>query len=51
LNKQITRLDGVLEQKKARYVDMFTRLDQAMMKAEEQMSWLISQVDSFNGGK
>lgn len=51
LNKQITRLDAVLEQKKARYVDMFTRLDQAMMQAQEQMSWLISQVDSFNSGK
>jgi flagellar hook-associated protein 2 len=51
LNKQITRLDTILEQKKARYVDMFTRLDQAMMQAEEQMSWLVSQVESFNGGK
>jgi hypothetical protein len=30
---------------------MFTRLDQAMMQAEEQMSWLVSQVESFNGGK
>lgn len=50
LNKQITRFDAVLEQKKARYVDMFTRLDQAMMQAEEQMSWLINQVNSFNGG-
>lgn len=51
LNKQITRIDEVLEQKKARYVDMFTRLDQAMMQAEEQMSWLISQVNAFNGGQ
>lgn len=50
LNKQITRIDEVLEQKKARYVDMFTRLDQAMMQAEEQMSWLISQTSSMNGG-
>ena len=51
LNKQITRFDEVLEQKKARYVDMFSRLDQAMMEAESQMSWLASQVASFNGGK
>lgn len=51
LNKQITRIDEVLEQKKARYVDMFTRLDQAMMQAEEQMSWLISQTNAFSGGK
>lgn len=51
LNKQITRIDEILEQKKERYVDMFTRLDQAMMQAEEQMSWLINQVNSFNGGQ
>lgn len=51
LNKQIERIDEVLEQKKARYIDMFSRLDQAMMQAEEQMSWLISQVNSFNGGQ
>ena len=51
LNKQITRFDEVLEQKKARYVDMFSRLDQAMMEAESQMSWLASQVASFNGGQ
>lgn len=50
LNKQITRIDDILEQKKARYVDMFTRLDQAMMQAEEQMSWLVSQVSAFDTG-
>ena len=47
LNKQITRIDEVLEQKKARYIDMFTRLDQAMMQAEDQMSWLMNQVNSW----
>lgn len=51
LNKQIARIDDVLEQKKARYVDMFSRLDQAMMQAEEQMSWLVGQTNAFNGGK
>lgn len=48
LNKQIDRIDEVLEQKKARYVDMFSRLDQAMMEAENQMSWLMSQVNSWS---
>lgn len=48
LNKQITRIDDILEQKKARYVDMFSRLDQAMMEAESQMSWLAGQVNSWS---
>lgn len=48
LNKQIDRFDSILEMKKARYVTMFTKLDQAMMAAEEQMNYLISQVSSFS---
>ncbi|MBM7708095.1 flagellar filament capping protein FliD [Enterococcus lemanii] len=51
LNKQIERFDDLIDRKKTRYVNMFTRLDQAMMQAEEQMSWLINQVNSFNGGQ
>lgn len=50
LNRQMTRIDEMIEVRKARYVDMFSRLDQAMMKAEEQMGFLINQINSFNGG-
>lgn len=50
LNRQMTRIDEMIEGRKARYVDMFSRLDQAMMQAEEQMSFLINQINSFNGG-
>lgn len=48
LNKQIERFDTLIDQKKERYVNMFTRLDQAMMQAEEQMSWLLNQVNSWS---
>lgn len=37
--------------KEAYYVKTFTALDVAMMKAEDQMGWLQSQVDSMNGIK
>ncbi|WP_313628637.1 flagellar filament capping protein FliD [Enterococcus italicus] len=43
LNKQITRFDEILTMKRDRYVDMFTRLDQAMMEAETQLSYFTSQ--------
>lgn len=51
LNKQIERFDDMLAKKKERYVTMFTRLDQALMEAESQMSWLVGQVDAMNAGK
>lgn len=50
LNRQVERIDEIIESRKARYISMFTRLDQAMMKAEEQMGFLINQINSFNGG-
>ena len=43
LNKQIQQVEIIIEQKRDRYVAMFTRLDQAMMEAESQMSWLVNQ--------
>lgn len=46
LNKQITRFDEILTMKRDRYVDMFTRLDQAMMEAETQLSYFTSQTQS-----
>ncbi len=46
LNKQITRFDEILTMKRDRYVDMFTRLDQAMMEAESQLSYFTTQASS-----
>lgn len=46
LNKQITRFDEILTMKRDRYVDMFTRLDQAMMQAESQLSYFTTQASS-----
>src|SRR5699024_5836915 len=43
LNKQIQEVEIIIEEKRDRYVAMFTRLDQAMMEAESQMSWLVNQ--------
>lgn len=51
LNKQIERFDEILAKKKDRYVAMFTRLDQVLMEADSQMSWLVGQVDAMNAGK
>ena len=48
LDTRITRFEDVLEKKRANYVKIYTRLDQVMMKAESQMSYLQSQMDSFS---
>ncbi|MFT8884313.1 MAG: flagellar filament capping protein FliD [Liquorilactobacillus hordei] len=46
LNKQIDDFNTMLDAKKTQYVDMFTRLDQAMMEAQSQMSYFTSQTSS-----
>lgn len=43
LNKQIARFDDILSMKRDRYVATFTRLDQAMMEAQSQMSYFQNQ--------
>lgn len=43
LNRQITRFDDILTMKRDRYVTMFSRLDQAMMEAESQLNYFMSQ--------
>lgn len=48
LNKQITRFDDILTMKRDRYVTMFTRLDQAMMQAQEQLNYFTSQTSNNN---
>lgn len=48
LNKQIDSFNTMLEAKKTQYVDMFTRLDQAMMEAQSQMNYFTSQTSSMS---
>ncbi|MDN2453697.1 flagellar filament capping protein FliD [Lactobacillus sp. UCMA15818] len=46
LNDQIKKLTTALEAKKDHYVDIYTRLDTAMMKAETQLSYVTSLTSS-----
>ncbi|KRL37606.1 flagellar filament capping protein FliD [Liquorilactobacillus uvarum] len=48
LNKQIDDFNTMLDAKKTQYVDMFTRLDEVMMEAQSQMSYLTSQTSSLS---
>lgn len=43
-NQRITK-------KEEMYIKKFAALDQAMMKSEEQMSWLMGQISAMNGQK
>lgn len=51
LNKQISRFDEQLTAKRTYYVNMFTKLDTAMMKAEEQMNYFLSQAGVSTSNK
>ncbi|MBM6614706.1 flagellar filament capping protein FliD [Desemzia sp. RIT804] len=44
LDKQITKFNERLEAKRERYIKQFTALDVAMMEAESQLSYLMSQI-------
>lgn len=44
LDKQITKFNERLETKRTRYIEQFTALDVAMMEAESQLSYLMSQI-------
>lgn len=46
LDEQITKFNERLESKRERYIKQFTALDVAMMEAESQLSYLMSQVGS-----
>lgn len=48
LNKQIDRFDDYLTTKRTYYVNMFTKLDAAMMQAEEQMKYFTAQSGNNN---
>lgn len=47
INKQVESFDMRMVKKEAYYVNMFAKLDTAMMQAESQMSWLTSQVSAM----
>lgn len=49
LDEQITRFNERLETKRTRYIEQFTALDVAMMEAESQLSYLMSQIGSATG--
>lgn len=51
LSKQIENFEARMVKKEAYYVKTFTALDVAMMKAEDQMGWLVGQIDSMNAGR
>lgn len=46
LDEQITKFNERLESKRERYITQFTALDVAMMEAESQLNYLMSQVGS-----
>ncbi|MBO0476944.1 flagellar filament capping protein FliD [Vagococcus sp. DIV0080] len=48
LDERIDRFTEKLDKKRDYYVRTFSRLDQAMMQAEQQMSFLITQLDAFS---
>ncbi|QIK51622.1 flagellar filament capping protein FliD [Jeotgalibaca porci] len=49
LDKRITVFNERLDAKRERYIKQFTALDIAMMEAESQINYLMSQVSSSNG--
>ncbi len=51
INKQVDSFNLRMVKKEAYYVNMFAKLDTAMMQAESQMSWLTSQVSAMTPTK
>lgn len=48
LDERIDRFSEKLDKKRDYYVRTFSRLDQAMMQADQQMAFLITQLDALN---
>lgn len=48
LDTQITKFNERLDSKRERYIKQFTALDTAMMQAESQLSYLMSQIGTTN---
>jgi flagellar hook-associated protein 2 len=48
LNSQISDFENTLEMQKQQYIDTFTRLDQAMMEGESELSYFTSSSSALN---
>ncbi|MFT9037369.1 MAG: flagellar filament capping protein FliD [Liquorilactobacillus nagelii] len=48
LNSQIKDFENTLEMQKQQYIDTFTRLDQAMMEGESELSYFTSSSSALN---
>jgi flagellar hook-associated protein 2 len=48
LNSQIKDFESTLEMQKQQYIDTFTRLDQAMMEGESELSYFTSSSSALN---
>jgi len=51
INRQIEVFNRRMEKKQQYYINMFSKLDTAMMQAEDQMNWLVMQLNTFNYSK
>jgi len=51
INKQLDSFNLRMEKKEAYYVNMFAKLDTAMMQAESQVGWLTSHISSMTPAK
>lgn len=49
IKKQVDAFTLRMEKKEKYYMNMFSRLDTAMMQAESQMGWLTSQISGMTG--
>lgn len=51
INRQIEVFNKRMERKQEYYTNMFSKLDTAMMQAEDQMNWLTTQLSAFSTSK
>ncbi|TJX66279.1 hypothetical protein E8P77_08485 [Soehngenia saccharolytica] len=51
INRQIEVFNKRMEKKQEYYTNMFSKLDTAMMQAEDQMNWLTTQLSAFSTSK
>jgi flagellar hook-associated protein 2 len=51
INIQIEIFNTRMQKKQEYYTNMFSKLDTAMMQAEDQMNWLIAQLNTFSTSK
>lgn len=51
IDRQVQSFTERMERKEKYYINMFSKLDTAMMNAESQMNWLQSQINAFSSLK